>query len=138
MVIEIELFLIIGLLIVLIVRTSSLINLAKLYNATDPFFSVFDRAIIYQAKADYLIAKRKRDELLSEVSSHVEARLPPDEKLTIRFENVEGDFSIAEERFHRLLQANIAAFRGKDIASIQEEHSKWLTSRAWSDFKKHS
>jgi hypothetical protein len=129
MLIEIELLIIVTLLVILIVRISSLIKLSKFLQVTDPFFPVFDRESVYDAKVKFLFAKQKHAELSSELSSRIEKNTPADEQFKNRFQNSESKLSETRETLYKLIQSNIAALNGKDISSLSKDYQDWLMSQ---------
>lgn len=127
MVIEIELFIILALLVTLIIRLSSFISLAKIFDATNPFFPVFDRDVIHNTKLEYLVAKQEFNDLLGLIP-HGEIKDQQRNEFQEQFNKAERNFSFAEERLHRLLQANIAACNGGEISAIKEDYEEWFSA----------
>jgi len=105
----------------------------KFSNTINPFYPAFSKDFILNAKIDLVTAEEKFKDAYSAACQGTVAtealQWTSDIEVYRTYAESEVKLETAQERFHRLLEGNIAALNGKKISSIVDEYNDWLNER---------
>ncbi len=116
-------------------------NRMNINNIIDPFYPAFSKEFILKAKIDLIAAEQKYEDAHAEAyqeyqeNGSTKLQWTSNIKVYRIFSESDVEFRTTRERFHRLIEGNIAALNGKNISSVVDEYNDWLRNRMFEDLK---